>query len=68
MVICCKVLKKVENPIFFNFCPKNSGENPFFEAQSFSNLKLDPRVIFGFKNLNFKLLDTPIAIKTSLKQ
>ena len=65
MVIYYKVLKKVENPIF---APKMVVKTPSFEARSLSNLKMDPRVIYNFKILHFKLLDTPIAINTSSKK
>ena len=65
MVIYYKVLKKVENPIL---APKMVVKTPYFEAQSLSNLKMDPRVIYKYKILHFKLLDTPIGINTSSKQ
>ena len=65
MVIYYKVLKKVENQIF---APKMVVKTPSFETRSLSNLKMDPRVIYNFKILHFKLLDTPIAINTSSKQ
>ena len=66
MVIYYKVLKKVDNPIFSIFASKMVVQTSSFEAWSFLNLNLDSRVISNIKNLHFKLLDTSIAINTSL--